>query len=303
MEDNKTLKIVRLAQKHGFAIPAVNCYSFEAMLAAVAAAEAERSPAMVQVFPWALHADSHASLAKAALLATRDSAWVSCHVDHVQSAADVRQCIALGFDSVMVDMSHASPSENLRLTRELAEEAHARGVAVEAEMGRIDGSEEGAVDAPALEALYTDPADALAFVHATEVDLLAPSVGNMHGAYPRSMPPSAAIQLDRLRRVHEAVGQTDCALVLHGYSDFTQQLTRSCIADGGVRKININKTIHESFKAHGRNFWADTAASGQNANMPRWIEQSIDAFIADIRAHMRLFGSSGMIPDAESTRQ
>ncbi|BFZ55708.1 hypothetical protein PYCC9005_002749 [Savitreella phatthalungensis] len=283
MDANKTLKLLRLARSSGCAVAAVNCYNYEAMIATVAAAEAAHLPAIVQVFPWALHAAPSHLLARCAVLAASTSPWTSAHIDHVQTIEDVRLSIELGFDSIMVDMSHHSHEDNIRLTSSLTQEAHANGIAVEAEMGRIDGSEEGVVDAPLMQAILTDPAAARHFVDSTKVDMLAPAVGNLHGNYPRNMSPRRVIQVHRLEAISRELPETP--LVLHGYSDFDDDLTTRCIA-AGIAKININKTVHESMNRAGKRFW--TTLSG-DAVMPNLIEGNIAAFQADITSHLRLF--------------
>lgn len=86
------------------------------------------------------------------------------------------------FDSIMIDMSHHEKEENLRLTAELVKEAHVKGIAVEAEPGRIEGGEDGLADTADLDGLLTDEEEALAFER-TAIQFLAPAFGNLHGLY------------------------------------------------------------------------------------------------------------------------
>ena len=82
----------------------------------------------------------------------------------------------------MVDMSHHEKEENLAKTRELTTYCHARGIATEAEPGRIEGGEDGVVDTADMEGMLTTPEEVEEFV-ATGVDFLAPAIGNIHGEY------------------------------------------------------------------------------------------------------------------------
>ena len=91
------------------------------------------------------------------------------------------------FDSIMIDMSHHDKEDNLRLTAGLVKEAHAKGIAVEAEPGRIEGGEDGLVDTVDLEGLLTDEATALEF-EKTGIQFLAPAFGNLHGVYGKKGP-------------------------------------------------------------------------------------------------------------------
>jgi fructose-bisphosphate aldolase class II len=117
----------------------------------VRAAEAKRSPLIIQLFPSTLtqlpllaHATAHA--------VKTSSVPLSLHIDHAQNEQQIREIIAtLPVDSVMVDMSHYEEAENLEKTERLTKECHAKGIAVEAESGRINGGEDGIADTGDLE--------------------------------------------------------------------------------------------------------------------------------------------------------
>lgn len=289
LQQNKTKKILDAAKAGNYAVAAVNCYTNESIIATIKAARNLKSPAIIQVFPWALHAAPNHLIARFAILCASTEPHVSVHIDHCQDYDDCKLSMDLGFDSVMVDMSHHSPEENARLTAELTQRAHAMGITVEAEMGRIDGAEDG-VEAPDMEGLLTDPQDAVEFIRTTNVDYLAPAFGNMHGTYPPGGPRQFC-QLDRLERIRKAVPE-DRHLVLHGFSDFPDDLIRECIRAGGIRKVNINKTICESFNKFGRRAWT-SVPEGKHIGLTGLIEGSIDAHCQDIMDHMKVFGSVG----------
>lgn len=289
LAQNKTKKILDAAKAGNYAVAAVNCYTIESILATVKAAKDQTSPAIIQVFPWALHAAPNSLIARIAVLAASTEPHVSVHIDHCQDYDDCKRAMDLGFDSVMVDMSHYSPEENASKTKELTKRAHEMGITVEAEMGRIDGAEDG-VEAPDMEGLLTDPQDAVRYIEDTQVDYLAPAFGNMHGVYPPGGP-RKFLELDRLTKIREAC-PSDKHLVLHGFSDFPDDLIVECIKAGGIRKVNINKTICERYNEFGKKIWTSVPA-GKHVGLTQLIEGSMDAHYQDIVDHMKIFGSIG----------
>ena len=200
---------------------------------------------MILLFPWTLTyaADHLVHLAARACLAA--NAPVTLHLDHAQDAAQIRHAadITPGFDSIMIDMSHHNKPENLARTKALVEYCHARGIATEAEPGRIEGGEDGVADTAEaeLEGLLTTAGEAGEFV-ATGIDWLAPAFGNVHGAYgPRGI----RLDYERLRAIREAVGGR-VRLVLHGTDGFDEGIFRRCI-EAGVVKVNINKVVNRVY--------------------------------------------------------
>lgn len=147
------------------------------------------------------------------------------------------------FDSIMVDMSHYEKEENLRLTKELTAYCHERGIATEAEPGRIEGGEDGISDTAAanLEGLLTSPEEAREFVD-TGIDWLAPAFGNVHGSYGKR---GIQLEYERLEAINKEVGR-DVRLVLHGTDGFDGEIFQSCIARG-VTKVNLNKHINRAY--------------------------------------------------------
>jgi fructose-bisphosphate aldolase class II len=289
LANNKTKKILDAAQKGNYAVAAVNCYTIESILGTIRAAKSQSSPVIIQVFPWALHAAPNNLIAKFAILAASTEPHVSAHIDHCQDYDDCKLAMDLGFDSVMVDMSHYSPEENAKFTKELTQRAHGMGIAVEAEMGRIDGAEDG-VEAPDMEGLLTDPADAVRYLEETNVDFLAPAFGNMHGAYPVGGP-RKYLELPRLEAIRKACPE-EKHLVLHGFSDFPDDLIVECIKAGGIRKVNVNKTICERYMEFGKKIWGEVP-EGKHVGLSNLVEGSVDAHYQDIVEHMRIFGSIG----------
>ena len=164
---------------------------------------------------------------------------VTVHLDHAQSPEIVRQAADMGgFDSIMIDMSHYEKEENLRLTADLTNYCHERGIACEAEPGRIVGGEDGVGDTEDLESLLTTPDEAQRFVDCG-IDWLAPSFGNVHGNYgPRGI----QLEYERLQSIMDKVGD-QVRLVLHGADPFDKKIFSTCIGHG-VSKVNINKVLN-----------------------------------------------------------
>lgn len=150
----------------------------------------------------------------------------------------------LPFDSIMVDMSHYEKAENLEKTKALVTYCHERGIATEAEPGRIEGGEDGIADTADLEGMLTTPEEAGEFID-TGVDFLAPAFGNIHGEYGARGPQLDYPRLESIAKF--AKGKV--RIVLHGTNDFDEKTMRQCIKMG-VSKINVNKLVLDDYLEH-----------------------------------------------------
>lgn len=185
---NKTWQILKAAEDGGYGVQAAIAYNIEHILAFIAAAEAKRSPLIIQVFPWAITFSNGLLVHAAALAASKATVPVAIHLDHAQDEAMIRLAAdTLPFDSIMVDMSHYEMDENLAKTKVLVEYCHERGISTEAEPGRIEGGEDGIADNADLEGALTTPEQVEDFI-ATGIDFLAPAFGNVHGEYGKRGP-------------------------------------------------------------------------------------------------------------------
>ncbi|EEY19515.1 fructose-bisphosphate aldolase [Verticillium alfalfae VaMs.102] len=241
---NRTLQIVRAASDGHYGVLAAICYNIEHLTALVRAAEAKRSPLILLLFPSTV--TQLPTLAWAAAAAVKSATVpLSLHLDHAQDEEQIRHVAdQLPFDSIMVDMSHHDHAENLKRTKNLTHICHERGIAVEAESGRINGGEDGIAHTGNLQALFTSPAQVEDFI-AAGVDLLAPSVGNIHGDYDARGP---QLDLDRLAAINRQIAGR-VIMALHGTNDFSPDLMRRCIQHGAV-KLNVNKLLLEVWSAH-----------------------------------------------------
>lgn len=181
---NKTIQILKAAEEGKYGVLATVAYNIEHILGMVRAAEQARSPLIIQFFPWAITFSDGLLIRAAADYAKRAKVPVAIHLDHAQDEKLIRLAAdTLPFDSIMVDMSHYEKEENLAKTKELVKYCHERGIAAEAEPGRIEGGEDGVMDTEGLEGSKTTMEEVDDFV-ATGVDALAPAIGNMHGEDP-----------------------------------------------------------------------------------------------------------------------
>jgi fructose-bisphosphate aldolase class II len=246
LSQNRALKIVSAAVKGGYAVPAICCYNLESILASVKAAEAKKSPVIIQLFPWAVHFAEGLLVHAAAEAADKASVPVAVHMDHAQTPEIVRKAADLGgFDGIMVDMSHYEKEENFAKTRELVKYCNERGIITEAEPGRIDGGEDGVGDTAdlGLSGILTTPEQAEEFV-SLGINWLAPAFGNVHGKYG---PKGPQLDFPRLRGIRDQVGDR-VDLVLHGAGTewFGEKLIKECIK-AGMSKINLNDAVNDHF--------------------------------------------------------
>ena len=273
-------ELLHSARSGKYAVGAFNVYNLEGIKAVLGAAEAERSPVILQLHPSAFHFHGSALLA-AGLEAARGSAIPTLvHLDHATRANDIDWALRHGITSIMADGSQGSPQENLDFTGRMASLAHRHGAAIEAELGRLSGTEDG-LSVPDYEALLTDPSKAVDFVRQTRVDALAVCIGNVHGHYPGE----PRLDFDRLACIQELVS---VPLVLHGASGLSDAFIHRSI-DLGVSKFNVNTEVREAYLSALR-------TSVQKAGKPDLIEimsDVIQTMQAVVVSKLQLFRSSG----------
>lgn len=223
-----------------YAVGAFNINNMETIQAIVSAAQEERAPLILQVSAGARKYAKHIYLTKLIEAAVEDSGLSIClHLDHGEDFEICKSCIDGGFTSVMIDGSRFPFEENIALTKKVVDYAHARGVTVEGELGRLAGVED-AVNVSAKDATYTDPLQALEFVQRTGVDSLAIAIGTSHGAY--KFKGDAQLDFDRLAQI--AALLPGFPLVLHGASSVPLVFVDKCNQYGGA--INGAQGVPES---------------------------------------------------------
>ncbi len=229
-----TKEMFEKAFKGGYAIGAFNINNMEIIQGVVAAAKAQNSAVILQVSKSALKY-AHPKYLKAMVDAAVEETGldIALHLDHGPSFEVCKECIEHGFTSVMFDGSHLDYEENVAETKKVVEYAHAHGVVVEAELGKLAGVEDE-VKVNAADATYTDPDQAVDFVTRTGVDSLAIAIGTSHGAY--KFKGEAKLDFDRLATITEkleAAGFHNFPIVLHGASSVDQRCVAMCNEFGG----------------------------------------------------------------------
>ena len=225
-----TKEMFEKSMKEGFAIGAFNVNNMEIIQAIVDAAEAQKSPVILQASSSAIKYARMNYLMKMVEAATENSEIpVAIHLDHGPDFETCKQCIDAGFTSVMIDGSKYDFEENVALTKKVVDYAHGRGVVVEAELGKLAGIEDE-VNVSADEAMYTDPEQAKEFVERTGCDSLAIAIGTSHGAYKFKGEPQ--LRFDILEKITKVLPNTP--IVLHGASTVMPEFVKQCNEFGGT---------------------------------------------------------------------
>lgn len=222
-------ELFKKAYEGQYAIGAFNVNNMEIIQGIVDAAKEEQAPLILQVSAGARKYAKHIYLIKLIEAALEDSGLPIClHLDHGEDFEICKSCIDGGFSSVMIDGSRLPFEENIALTKKVVEYAHAHGVVVEGELGKLAGVED-AVKVSAKDATYTDPEQAVEFVKRTGVDSLAIAIGTSHGAYKFKGEPS--LDFARLETITKLL--PNFPLVLHGASTVLPEFVKKCNDFGG----------------------------------------------------------------------
>lgn len=298
-ESSRLLDALETARSSSRAIAAFNVYNLEGAKAVVQAAELMNAPVMLQVHPASLDFGGVPLLHMLYSIKIRAKVPVFVHLDHATKDDDVLLSLSNGVDSVMVDGSALPLEENIKWTSRMTSIAHAHGCIVEAELGRLVGEEDG-LSVAEKEGKMTDPAVVARFLRETKVDMLAVTIGNVHGKY--IQPP----QLDfaRLAAISEAVRSVKdedrlpdsvvsgpVKLVLHGASGLSQALINNAMAHG-VCKFNVNTDLREAvLDVFTSTFGGSSATSGKKKPDVLPLMQLTTAAMQDVALKkLELFG-------------
>jgi len=232
-----------------YAVPAFNTQDLETTQGIVRAAVKLRAPVIMQTSEGALEYAGAAELVGVMKEEAREArSLFALHLDHGKSFSLIKKVIDLGYSSVMIDASHLPYKENVKITREVVSYAHKRGVWVQAELGRLLGSEDWQ-NVKSGQDLMTDPDDAQKFVSDTGVDTLAVAVGSMHGI---PVDPKIKKVLKTLKehidigRLKEIRKKVKIPLVVHGASGVPNNQLREAIRQG-VGIFNIDTDLRVAF--------------------------------------------------------
>ena len=224
-----TKEMFKKALVNDYAVGAFNVNNMEIIQGIVDAANIENAPLILQVSAGARKYAKPAYLLKLVEAAIEDTGLdIALHLDHGEDFDICKKCIDDGFTSVMIDGSKHLFEENIALTKQVVEYAHAHGVVVEAELGKLAGVEDN-IKVDARSATFTDPDEAVEFVERTGVDSLAIAIGTSHGAYKFTGEPY--LDYERLKKIHSLL--PDTPLVLHGASSVLKEFVDRCNEFGG----------------------------------------------------------------------
>lgn len=224
-----TKEMFKKALVNDYAVGAFNVNNMEIIQGIVDAASIENAPLILQVSAGARKYAKPAYLLKLVEAAIEDTGLdIALHLDHGEDFDICKKCIDDGFTSVMIDGSKHPFEENIALTKQVVEYAHAHGVVVEAELGKLAGVEDN-IKVDARSATFTDPDEAVEFVERTGVDSLAIAIGTSHGAYKFTGEPY--LDYERLKKIHSLL--PDTPLVLHGASSVLKEFVDRCNEFGG----------------------------------------------------------------------
>ena len=203
---------------------------------------------------------------------------VALHLDHGSSFEKCKAAIDAGFTSVMIDGSHHPLPENIQMTKEVVEYAHAKGVSVEAELGTVGGNEDGVIGG----IQYADCGECVRLCQEANVDALAPALGSVHGPY-KGEPVLGFVEMEEIGKA------TQKPLVLHGGTGIPDEKIQKAIACGTC-KINVNTECQLAFNKLLREFLANPA-NAEVYDPRKLLGPASKGIIAAVTEKMNVFGS------------
>ena len=273
-----TKKMFEMAYSNGYAVGAFNVNNMEITQGIVSAIAEEKAPLILQISRGARKYASMSYLRAIIDVAVKENSDIpiAMHLDHGDTFETCKQCVDDGFTSVMIDGSHQSFEDNIKVTRKVVDYAHDHDVVVEAELGQLGGIEEDVVGVEDVAAHLTDPDQAIEFIEKTGVDSLAVAIGTSHGAYKFKTVPTLAF--DVIEKIQEKV--PGYPLVMHGSSsvlkEFKDLINKyggampdamgvpeeaiSKAAKMGICKVNIDTDLRMALTAKIRQVYCETPA-------------------------------------------
>ena len=301
-------EILEKAHKEGYAVGAFNINNMEMLQAIFEAANEVSSPIIVEASEGAIKyagADMLYSMVKT-MSERYPHIPVALHLDHGTSVESCVKAIRAGFTSVMIDASHDPFEENLAKTKKVVEIAHAVGVGVEAELGRLMGIEDN-IEVSERDAVLVNVDEAEEFVKRTGVDYLAPAIGTSHGAFKFKGEPK--LDFERLQAVKRV---TDIPLVLHGASSIPEEVRKAFEATGGdlkgskgvpfdflveavrggINKVNTDTDLRIAFMAEVRRVANEDPTQ---FDLRKFFKPAMQSVKELIKKRMEVLGSAGKI--------
>ena len=233
-----TTEMFKKAYEGGYAVGAFNINNMEIIQAITEACEENNSPVILQVSAGArkyANATYLRKLVEAAVIENPDIP-IALHLDHGADFDICKSCVDGGFTSVMIDASKYPFQENIEITKKVVEYAHAHGVVVEAELGKLAGIEDD-VKVSSEDSSYTQPEEVEEFVDKTGVDSLAIAIGTSHGAFKFKPGTKPQLRFDILHEIEKKI--PGFPIVLHGASSVPQEYVKIINENGGALKDAI----------------------------------------------------------------
>ena len=273
-------EMLKKAKENKYAIAHFNINNLEWTRFILEEVEANQSPVILGVSEGAAKYMGGfytvSCLVRALMYDLKTTVPVALHLDHGSSVESCYAAIDAGFTSVMIDASKYSLEENIRMTKQVVDYAHSKGVSVEAEVGHIGGSEDNVSSSVA----YCEVADAVELAQTTGIDFFAPALGSVHGIY-KGEP---KLDFDRMQEIAKL---TNLPLVLHGGSGIPDEMIQKGIACG-ICKLNINTDLQIVWSKAVREF----LQGNESVYDPRKIIKAGEqALKAEVRKKLELLGS------------
>ncbi|RXT07026.1 class II fructose-bisphosphate aldolase [Ammoniphilus sp. CFH 90114] len=272
------------ALENQYAVGAFSIHTAEMVKGVLAAAEEEKAPIMLQIGQRAIRNSGFKTLINYIHhFGHQVSIPVSIHLDHGNSFEQVMVALQQGCTSVMFDGSHRPLETNIAITKQVVQAAHACGVSVEAELGKIAGVEDD-LSVDEKDAFYTDPEEALYFYQETGVDSLAVAIGSAHGLYKQE----PKLDLARLNQIYQAIR---IPIVLHGGSGIPAEQIREAIPLG-ISKINVDTELRA---AYTEGLKASLEERGSSLDPYRYQLDAEERMKEIVRQKIRVFQSNNQV--------
>lgn len=275
------VEMLEKAKEGKYAVGQFNINNLEWTKTILSVAEEMRSPVILGVSEGASKYmggfNTVVGMVKGLLVDMKITVPVAIHLDHGQSFENCKKAIDAGFTSVMIDGSHHPIDENIAMTKEVVDYAHARGISVEAEVGTVGGTEDGVYGG----IKYADEGECVRIVNEAKVDCLAPALGSVHGPY-KGEPKLGFVEMESIKNA------TNKPLVLHGGTGIPDDMIRKAISCGTC-KINVNTECQLAFHAE----IVKVLAAKPEVYDPRKFIGPATAGIANaVKAKIEVFGSA-----------
>ena len=279
-----TKEILVNAMNKGYAVPAFNIHNLETIQSVLEVAAQMGSPVILAGTPGTIEyagGDYLVAIAKAAV--KKYDIPIAIHLDHFEDTKEIIKYLDMGFKSCMIDASHESFEENIRITKDVVKYAHSLGATVEAELGRLGGQEDNIV-VDEENAAYTNPKSAVEFVERTGIDSLAVAIGTAHGLY-KGEP---KLDFERLKIIRTLVS---IPLVLHGASDVPDEMVKRTI-EYGINKVNVATDLKIPFANAIKKYFNEHP----DANDPRkYITPAKKAMMEVVKHKIEVCGSANRV--------